>query len=133
MSEEQKAFIYKVEDIFEDIPDDPKNVNMTIPPEIMESQGWKEGDTLKFVIENGTIVITKVDNGEGWQSIELEGTIVDVLPNQTFKVELENKHQVICYTGGKMRRFRIRLVMGDRVKIEMTPYDLDKGRITFRI
>ena len=65
--------------------------------------------------------------------IELEGTIVDVLPNQTFKVELENKHQVICYTGGKMRKFRIRLVTGDRVKIEMTPYDLDKGRITFRI
>ena len=65
--------------------------------------------------------------------IELEGTIADVLPNQTFKVELENKHQVICYTGGKMRRFRIRLVMGDRVRVEMTPYDLDKGRITFRI
>ena len=66
-------------------------------------------------------------------TIEIEGTIVDVLPNQMFKVELENKHQVICYTGGKMRRFRIRLVMGDRVKIEMAPYDLDKGRITFRI
>ena len=66
-------------------------------------------------------------------TIEIEGTIVDVLPNQMFKVELENKHQVICYTGGKMRRFRIRLVMGDSVKIEMTPYDLDKGRITFRI
>jgi translation initiation factor IF-1 len=65
--------------------------------------------------------------------IELEGIIVEVLPNQTFRVELENKHQVICYTGGKMRRFRIRLVMGDRVKVEMTPYDLDKGRITFRI
>lgn len=65
--------------------------------------------------------------------IELEGTIVEVLPNQTFKVELENTHQVICYTGGKMRKFRIRLVAGDRVKIEMTPYDLDKGRITFRI
>ena len=66
-------------------------------------------------------------------TIELEGTIVEVLPNQTFRVELENKHRVICYTGGKMRRFRIRLVMGDRVKVEMTPYDLDKGRITFRI
>jgi translation initiation factor IF-1 len=64
---------------------------------------------------------------------ELEGDIVEVLPNQMFKVELENKHQVICYTGGKMRRFRIRLVMGDRVKIEMTPYDLDKGRITYRV
>ena len=66
-------------------------------------------------------------------TIELEGTIVDVLPNQMFKVELENKHLVICYTAGKMRKFRIRLVMGDKVKIEMTPYDLNKGRITFRI
>ena len=65
--------------------------------------------------------------------LEMEGTIVEVLPNQTFKVELENGHNVICYTAGKMRKFRIRLVAGDKVKIEMTPYDLDKGRITFRI
>ena len=67
-------------------------------------------------------------------TIELEGRIIEVLPNQTFKVELEhNNHIVTCYTAGKMRQFKIRLVMGDRVKIEMTPYDLDKGRITFRI
>ena len=66
-------------------------------------------------------------------TIELEGNIVDVLPNQTFKVELDNGHLVTCYTGGKMRQFRIRLVTGDRVKIAMTPYDLDKGRITFRL
>jgi translation initiation factor IF-1 len=50
-----------------------------------------------------------------------------------FKVELENGHKVTCYTGGKMRQFKIRLVQGDKVKIEMTPYDLDKGRIIFRI
>jgi formylmethanofuran dehydrogenase subunit D len=56
---------YNADEIFQNIDGDPDNVNMTIPPEIMESQGWKEGDTLKFVIENGTIVITKVDNGEG--------------------------------------------------------------------
>jgi len=65
--------------------------------------------------------------------IELEGTINDVLPNQMFKVELDNGHLVTCYTGGKMRQFRIRLVQGDRVKIEMTPYDLEKGRIIFRL
>jgi translation initiation factor IF-1 len=65
--------------------------------------------------------------------IELEGLITDVLPNQMFKVELENGHKVTCYTGGKMRQFKIRLVQGDKVKIEMTPYDLDKGRIIFRI
>jgi len=66
-------------------------------------------------------------------TIELEGKITDVLPNQMFKVELENGHTVTCYTGGKMRRFRIRLVLGDKVKIEMTPYDLEKGRITYRV
>jgi translation initiation factor IF-1 len=65
--------------------------------------------------------------------IELEGMIVEVLPNQTYKVELENKHNIVCYTSGKMRQFKIRLVQGDRVRIEMTPYDLSKGRIMFRI
>ena len=65
--------------------------------------------------------------------IEYEGSIVDVLPNQTFKVKLINDHEIICYTGGKMRQNKIRLVQGDRVKVEMTPYDLTKGRIIFRI
>jgi translation initiation factor IF-1 len=65
--------------------------------------------------------------------IEMEGSIVDVLPNQMFKVQLDNEHIVTCYTGGKMRQFKIRLVAGDRVKIEMTPYDLEKGRITYRL
>ena len=65
--------------------------------------------------------------------IEYEGSIVDVLPNQTFRVELDNGHQITCYTGGKMRQHKIRLVQGDRVRVEMTPYDLSKGRITFRI
>lgn len=65
---------------------------------------------------------------------ELEGEIVDVLPNQMFKVKLDtNQHTITCYTGGKLRQFRIRLVLGDRVKIEMTPYDLEKGRITYRL
>ena len=67
------------------------------------------------------------------ETIEIEGSIIEVLPNQTFKVELDNGHLVNCYTGGRMRKFRIRLVTGDRVRLEMTPYDLDKGRITYRI
>jgi translation initiation factor IF-1 len=50
-----------------------------------------------------------------------------------FKVELENGHVITCYTGGKMRQFRIRMVAGDSVKVEMTPYDLSKGRITYRM
>ena len=56
---------YNADEIFQDIDGDPENVNMTIPPEIMESQGWKEGDTLKITVERGVISITKVDNGEG--------------------------------------------------------------------
>ena len=64
---------------------------------------------------------------------ELEGKITDVLPNQMFKVELDNGHKITAYTGGKMRQFKIRLVQGDTVKVEMSPYDLEKGRIIFRI
>lgn len=64
---------------------------------------------------------------------ELEGVIKDVLPNQMFKVELENGHIITAYTGGKMRQFKIRMILGDRVKVEMTPYDLEKGRIIFRL
>jgi len=65
--------------------------------------------------------------------IEMEGRIAEVLPNQTFKVTLDNGHDVNCYTAGKMRQFRIRLVAGDKVRVEMTPYDLEKGRITRRL
>ena len=64
---------------------------------------------------------------------ELEGEIVDVLPNQMFKVKLTNEHVVTCYTGGKLRQHRIRLVIGDSVTVEMSPYDLSKGRITYRL
>ena len=66
-------------------------------------------------------------------TLEFEGEIIDVLPNQMFKVKIENGHDVICYTGGKMRQNRIRLVAGDKVKVAITPYDLQKGRITYRI
>lgn len=62
----------------------------------------------------------------------LEGSIDEILPDGRFRVRLENDHRIIAYTAGKMRRFRIRSVVGDRVQVEMTPYDLDKGRIIFR-
>ncbi|MBR1544756.1 MAG: translation initiation factor IF-1 [bacterium] len=64
--------------------------------------------------------------------LEFKGTVIDKLPNAMFKVELENGHQVIAHTAGKMRKFRIWVMVGDVVNIEMTPYDLSKGRITFR-
>jgi translation initiation factor IF-1 len=65
--------------------------------------------------------------------IEFEGEIIDVMPNQMFKVQLENGHILTAYTGGKMRQFKIRMVQGDRVKVEVSPYDLEKGRIVFRM
>ena len=65
--------------------------------------------------------------------IEFEGQIIDVLPGQSFKVELENGHVVVCYTSGRLRKNRIRLVLGDQVRIEMTPYDMTKGRVTYRL
>ena len=62
----------------------------------------------------------------------LEGNIDEVLPDGRFGVTLDNEHLIIAYTAGKMRKFRIRSVVGDRVHVEMTPYDLSKGRIVFR-
>ena len=64
--------------------------------------------------------------------IEMHGTVNEVLPDSRFRVTLENGHQLVAYTGGKMRKHHIRILAGDRVRIEMTPYDLSKGRITFR-
>jgi len=65
--------------------------------------------------------------------IEAEGRVLEVLPNQMFKVELENGHVITCYTGGRMRKNKIRIVAGDKVRCELTPYDLTKGRVTYRI
>ena len=62
----------------------------------------------------------------------MEGTVTEVLRNSRYRVELENGHEINAYTAGKMRKFRIRVVTGDRVTIEMSPYDLTKGRINFR-
>jgi translation initiation factor IF-1 len=64
--------------------------------------------------------------------IEFEGTVVELLPNATFRVKLENDHEIIAHTAGKMRKNRIRVLTGDKVMVEMTPYDLTKGRITYR-
>jgi translation initiation factor IF-1 len=64
--------------------------------------------------------------------IEFNGTIMELLPNATFRVELENGHTILAHTSGRMRKNRIRVLAGDKVTVEMTPYDLTKGRITFR-
>lgn len=65
--------------------------------------------------------------------IKLQGKVVEALPNAQFKVELENGHSIIAHISGKMRKHYIRLVPGDRVEVELTPYDLTKGRISFRL
>lgn len=64
--------------------------------------------------------------------IEFEGEVIDTLPNTLFKVRLDNGHEIIAHISGKMRKHYIRILTGDSVKVEMTPYDLTKGRITYR-
>jgi len=65
-------------------------------------------------------------------TIVMEGTVVESLPNAMFRVELENKHKVLAHISGKMRMHYIRILPGDRVQVELTPYDLSRGRITYR-
>lgn len=66
-------------------------------------------------------------------SIEVEGTVVSVLPGTMFRVVLDNKHEVLAHISGKMRKHFVRLTTGDRVRMEMSPYDLTKARITYRL
>jgi translation initiation factor IF-1 len=66
------------------------------------------------------------------ENIEMEGTIIETLPNTLFRVELENGHVVTAHISGKMRKNYIRILTGDKVTVQLTPYDLTKGRITFR-
>jgi translation initiation factor IF-1 len=78
------------------------------------------GDQKKIIMPTETQIVT-------------EGKIVSVLPGTMFRVELENKHLVLAHISGKMRKRFIRLTVGDRVKVEMSPYDLDKARIVYRL
>ena len=72
--------------------------------------------------------ITRVAN----EAIEMEGTVSEVLPNTNFRVKLENGHEVLAYLSGKMRRHYIRVLACDKVKCELSPYDLSRGRVTYR-
>jgi translation initiation factor IF-1 len=64
--------------------------------------------------------------------VEFDGLIIELLPEGRFRVRLENEHEILAYTAGKMRKHRIRAMVGDRVIVEMSPYDMDRGRITYR-
>jgi len=66
------------------------------------------------------------------EKIEVEGTIIKLLPNTQFTVKLDNEHEVLAYLSGRMRKYYIRILLGDRVRVEMTPYDVSRGRITYR-
>lgn len=66
------------------------------------------------------------------QKIEVMGTVTEALKGTKFRVELDNGHEVMAYLSGKMRRYYIRILLGDRVKVELSPYDLDRGRIVYR-
>jgi translation initiation factor IF-1 len=65
-------------------------------------------------------------------AIQVEGTVTEVLPDQNFRVRLENGHTVLAYAAGKMSKFKIRVLVGDRVSVDLSPYDLSRGRITYR-
>ena len=65
-------------------------------------------------------------------SIEMQGTIIETLPNTTFRVQLDNGHEIVAHNSGKMRKNYIRILTGDKVTVQLTPYDLSKGRIVFR-
>lgn len=65
--------------------------------------------------------------------IELEGIISEVLPANMFRVTLENQHVITCYTNGRLRQHKIKMILADRVRVEMSPYDMSKGRITYRL
>jgi translation initiation factor IF-1 len=67
------------------------------------------------------------------EKVEFEGEIVESLRNRMFRIRLDNGHEVLGYTSGRMKRYRIRMLLGDRVRIELSPYDLDRGRIVYRL
>jgi len=79
------------------------------------------------------LMIAEIEENMAKDVIEIEGKILESMPNAMFRVELENGHEILAHISGKIRKNFIRILPGDRVKVEMTPYDLTKGRITFRL
>jgi translation initiation factor IF-1 len=67
------------------------------------------------------------------EKVELEGEIIESLRNRMFRIRLDNGHETLGYTAGRMRRYRIRMLLGDRVRVELSPYDLGRGRIVYRL
>jgi translation initiation factor IF-1 len=106
-------------------------------PSVRASGGLVQGLACNQGVANGADIRRRGDfNSRSPMSkeelIEFPGYVVELLPNATFRVKLENEHEIIAHTAGKMRKNRIRVLAGDKVLVEMTPYDLTKGRITYR-
>jgi translation initiation factor IF-1 len=99
-------------------------------------RGWRGKRILARRIELRQAHVKPGDEKKGPMSkeelLEFPGFVIELLPNATFRVKLENDHEIIANTAGKMRKNRIRVLAGDKVLVEMTPYDLTKGRITYR-
>jgi translation initiation factor IF-1 len=102
-----------------------------IPPLVVDR---RRGPACKFVVQPRSGRSVEEDDlpKPKEDAIVLEGTVVEPLPNAMFRVELENGHKVLAHSSGKMRMHRIRILPGDRVQVEITPYDLSRGRITYR-
>ncbi len=94
--------------------------------------GWDIADSGGNGLFHGLSVVVTREDCLAKEAIEIEGTVTEVLPNATFRVELENGHEVLAYLSGKMRQNYIRVLEGDRVKVELSPYDLTRGRVTYR-
>ena len=83
-------------------------------------------------MDNARLVLPLTELMAKQDVIEMDGTVLDALPNTTFRVELENGHIITAHISGRMRKHYIRILRGDKVKVELTPYDLTKGRISYR-
>lgn len=88
---------------------------------------------IKLTPEIGVLCTAEKEEYMSKDVIELEGTILEAMPNAMFRVKLENDHEILAHISGKIRKNFIRILPGDKVKVEMTPYDLSRGRITFRL
>ena len=92
--------------------------------------GIEKGTQVRLEIANGIREIVSIHEEE--EKVEVEGTIIEALPNTQFLVRLDKDHEVLAYLSGKMRRYYIRILLGDRVRVEISPYDMTRGRITYR-
>lgn len=102
------------------------NTNRPKPRSKYKKQRDAAADDATTKVEDGEQVAPKNDK------IEVEGTVVEPLPNAMFRVELDNKHRILAHISGRMRKFFIKILPGDKVTVELSPYDLTRGRITYR-